>query len=301
MPSRQRTVGFGANPFFVYHNGVFAMFERLSNSWTLAKASAAVLKADKELLIFPLLSTVGVVIVTLTFAIPSFLAGLFDQGRVPMAGYIVAFLFYMAQYTVIIFANSAMVGAAMIRLEGGDPTVSDGFRIAFRHFGNILGYAAIAATVGLLLRWLSSRGRLGEIAASLVGLGWNMAVFLVVPVLVVEDLGPVEAVKRSARLLKKTWGEQIAGNFGLGLVFFLAILGIVVLGAGVTLLAVASQSATLIVIAVTATVVAILLAVLIQSALSGIYTAAVYRYAAAGETGGWFDEALVKNAFRHKG
>ena len=29
----------------------------------------------------------------------------------------------------------------------------------------------------------------------------------------------MEAIKRSANLLKKTWGEQIVGNFGVGIVF----------------------------------------------------------------------------------
>ncbi len=275
------------------------MFEKLANSWKLVKASAAVLQADKELLLLPLLSSVGVVIVTITFALPSVLAGLFDDGF-GILSYVVAFFFYLAQYTVIIFANSALVGAAMIRLEGGDPTVGDGFRIAFRNFGHILGYAAVAATVGLALRWLSSHGRIGEIAAGLIGLGWNLAVFLAVPVLVVENVGPIDAVKRSAQLLKKTWGEQIAGNFGMGLVFGLFTFALVVVGVVATLLAVSTESVPLIIAVVAITILAIVVVALIQAALSGIYTAAVYRYAATGQTGGMFDEALVKNAFKQK-
>ncbi len=276
------------------------MFQKFASSWTLVKASAAVLKEDKELLLLPILSTVGVVIVTLTFAVPSFLAGLFDAGGVGVVGYVVAFFFYLAQYTVIIFANSALVGAAMIRLEGGDPTVTDGLRIAAGKIRTILGYAAISATVGLLLRWLSSRGKMGDFAASLIGLGWSLAVFLAVPVLVVEDVGPIEAVKRSARLLKKTWGEQIVGNFGMGLVFGLAIFGILIAGGAAAFVAATLESAPLLIGAVAATILAILILALIQSALSGIYTAAVYRYAATGEASGWFDEAMVKNAFGTK-
>ncbi len=280
------------------------MFQRLRNSWELVKASAAVLKSDKELLILPVISAAGVVIVTLTFAVPSILAGLFDGlvsgGRIEIFTYVVAFFFYLAQYTVIIFANTALVGAAMIRLEGGDPTVGDGLRIAASRFGTILGYAAIAATVGLVLRWLSSRGKIGEIAAGLLGLGWNLAVFLAVPVLVVENVGPIEAVKRSAQLLKKTWGEQIAGNFGIGLVFGLAIFGVILTGGLATVFAISTGSTPLIIAVIGCAVLGIIALALIQSTLSGIYTAAVYRYAAKGETGGFFDESMVKNAFKVK-
>ncbi|MFL7869629.1 MAG: DUF6159 family protein, partial [Anaerolineales bacterium] len=202
------------------------MFNKIKNSWNLIKASAAVLQADKELMIFPILSSIGVLIVTATFAFPMMAAGVFDNivaGSSQYLTYLVLFLFYVVQYTVIIFANAALIGAAMIRLKGGDPTVSDGFRIAFQHIGSILGYALLSATVGMVLRMISERsGTLGRIVISLVGLAWNLATYLAVPVLVIEGLGPVEAIKRSTGLLKKTWGEQIVGNFSIGLIFVLA-------------------------------------------------------------------------------
>ena len=202
------------------------MLTRLSNSWELVKASVAVLRDDKELIIFPIISTVGVLLVTISFALPMIFAGVFDSlisGQENNAGvisFIVAFLFYVAQYFVIIFFNSALIGAAMIRLRGGDPTLSDGFRIAFSHIGSIFGYALIASTVGIILRTISERSNfLGRIVVSLIGLAWNLATFLVVPVLVVEEVGPFEAVKRSAQLLRRTWGEQIAGNLSIGVFF----------------------------------------------------------------------------------
>lgn len=40
-------------------------------------------------------------------------------------------------------APIAMQGAAMIRLEGGDPTVADGLRTARSKLGVILGYAVL--------------------------------------------------------------------------------------------------------------------------------------------------------------
>jgi len=280
------------------------MFARISNSWELVKASATVLRADKELVVFPIISMIGVLIVTATFAIPAILTGLVEsvtkEGGQAL-GAVVAFLFYVVQYCVIFYANTALVGAAMIRLEGGDPTVSDGFRIASQRIGSIVGYALIAATVGMILRALSERGGLlGKIVSGLIGLAWNLATFLVVPVLVVEDVGPIDAVKRSAGLLKKTWGEQFVGNFSIGMIFF--ILGLLVCLLGMPIIVVAAMADSIIITGLVIVLFVLVLVTLgvLNATLSGIYSAAVYRYAMAGDTSGYFDEELVQNAFRRK-
>lgn len=276
---------------------------RLSSSWTLLKASWAVLRADKELIIFPIIAFVGSIVVTLTFMVPMILTRMFDglsEGNGQFGVIVVTFLFYVVQYTIIIFANSALVGAAMIRLKGGDPTVRDGLNIASQHFGAILGYAVISATVGMVLRWLSERGLLGRIVSSLFGMAWNVITYLAVPVLVIEGIGPVDAIKRSGALLKKTWGEQIVGNLGLGAVFGLIFLVLILLFVPV-IVAVASTQSTALIIAVIVGYVLLFIGLgLFSSALSGIYTAAVYQYATSGDTGEFFDASLVQNAFRTK-
>ncbi len=280
------------------------MFSRISNSWELVKASAEVLRADKELLLFPILSMIGLLLVTVTFAVPALLAGLFEgvvEGGGAVPGVVVGFAFYVAQYCVIFFANTALVGAAMIRLDGGDPTVRDGVRIASQRLGTILGYALISATVGMVLRVLSERGGiLGEILSIVADVAWNVATYLVVPVLVVEDVGPIEAVKRSARLLKKTWGEQVVGQLSIGLVFFWIGLVALLLCAPVVILALSTGSVALIVLAVLLVVLVLGGLGVLSSTLSSIYSAAVYRYAVQGETGGYFDESLMQRTFRPK-
>lgn len=280
------------------------MFDKIKNSWNLMKASAAVLQADKELLIFPILSSIGVLILTAIFVFPMIAVGFFEDmlaENSQYVTYIVLFLFYVVQYTVIIFANSALVGAAMIRLKGGDPTVGDGFRIAFQHIGNILGYALLSATVGLILRMISERsGNLGRFVISLVGLAWNLATYLVVPVLVIEGVGPVEAIKRSAGLLKKIWGEQIVGNFSIGLIFVLVTVLVILLGIPFFILAISLESLALIIAFGVIFVLVLVFLGLINSTLTGIYVAAVYRYAAEGEASGFFDEEMIQGAFRLK-
>lgn len=277
------------------------MFERISRSWELVKASAAVLMSDKELIVFPILSAIGVLIVTATFALPLISMGSPDHGSLSLSWYLILFAFYLAQYFVIIYANSALVGAALIRLKGGNPTVGDGLRIANSHLGSIAGYAAISATVGLVLRWFQERGSLGSLAASLFGLAWSLATFLAVPVLVAEDLGPMEAIHRSTALLKKTWGEQIIGNFSIGLIFGLFFMASVILGVGAIYLMGFTGSALLTLPVIVVFVLLLLFLGLLSSALSGIFSAAVYSYAATGSAGGFFKEELIKGAFRAKG
>jgi hypothetical protein len=281
------------------------MFRSLSNSWELAKASAAVLRSDKELILFPIVSAIGSVLVLATFAAPMFVAGVFDQliadGQVRPLGALVAFLFYLVQYTVIFFANTALVGAAMIRLQGGDPTIADGFRIASKRLGAILGYALISATVGVILRAISERlGFVGRIVIGLIGFAWHLATYLVVPVLAAEDIGPVDAIKRSSSLLKRTWGEQVVGNASIGAVFGLFMVGAIGVGALLITLGVVAKSTALIILAVIATIVAVLAIGLINATLSGIYNAAVYRYAAQGEISDGFNADMIQSAFRVK-
>lgn len=286
------------------------MFTRLSNSWSLVKESAAVLRADKELIIYPIVSSIGVLIVSATFFVPVILSGIADgvlsggTNQMTVVGFVVLFAFYVAQYFVIIFANSALVGAAMIRLRGGDPTLADGFRIAFARIWTIFGYALIASTVGMILRALAQKREsfLGRLVVSLIGMAWNLATFLVVPVFVVEDVGPFEAIRRSAHLLKKTWGEQIIGNVGIGGVFgLLSIAYALLLGIPLGYLAATLESPVLLVALIVLLIVGFVILGLLSSTLSGIFAASVYRYAAEGATDAYIRPELVQNAFQASG
>lgn len=280
------------------------MFEKFARSWTLVKASAGVLRQDKELLVFPAISVFASLLVMASFILPLF--GLLDlkaleQGeREPPWLYAWVFLFYLAQYFVIFYFNTALVGAAMIRLRGGDPTVADGLEIAWSKAGKILGYALIAATVGLILRAIEERaGMIGKWVAGLLGAAWTVVSFLAVPVLVSRDVGPLEAVKESALLLKKTWGENVIGQGGVGLVFGLIQMGIVALTVFAVILVAGSKSAALIISVLVLGGIAMLLAALVQAALSGIYSAALYRHAMGEDTVG-MDNQLLASAFAVK-
>ncbi|NOT87093.1 MAG: hypothetical protein HOP03_02810 [Lysobacter sp.] len=276
------------------------MFEKFSRSWGLVKASASVLRADKELMLFPILSSLATLLVLATFALPVFALKLFADGF-NVFGAVIGFAFYFCQYSVIVFFNSALVAAATIRLEGGDPTFSDGIRAAKARLPAILGYAAIAATVGVLLQSLKNRDNnvIVRMIGSGLGMAWTLATFLVVPVLVNREIGPVDALKESVALLKKTWGENAIGNVGIGAAFSLITMFVVLLGILATFLAWQVSMALGIGVAA-AFLIGVLVLGVTQAALSGIYSAALYRYAVSHEAPAEFRGMALESAFAKK-
>jgi hypothetical protein len=282
------------------------MAGRFSRSMTLAKASWAVVRADKELLWLPVLSALALMLLVGSFVLPAAALGAFGSsldGASPSPGAaLAAFVFYVVAYFVAIFFNTALVGAAMIRMDGGNPTLRDGLAIAWARVGRIFGYALIAATVGLFLRALEERvGWLGQIIIKLIGVTWTLATFLVVPLLVTRDVGPIEAVKQSSSLLRQTWGENIIGAVGLGLAFGVAYVAVFVLGGAGALLAAESGLPALAVGVIALGVITIVLLSALQATMQGVYAAALYRYAAEPQNpANAFGPEIMQAAFQPK-
>lgn len=276
---------------------------RLANGWALTKQCGSVIRSDKELVVFPLLAGVGQLIVMVSFAAPFWAAGAFDSARGGItAGEIVALVaFYFASSFVIAFCGAALVGAALVRIGGGDPTVGDGFRMAAAHLPSILGWAAISATVGLILNLLSQRaGAAGRVASSVLGAGWGILTFLVIPLIVSEDLGPAAAVQRSGSLLKQTWGEQLTGRFAMGAIFGVMIFVVLLVGVAVVVLA-AAASAVLAILLGVVFAFAVALLVLVMNAFNGVFSAAVYQFAKTGDAGPYFDAATISASLAPRG
>ena len=275
---------------------------RFERSLELIRLCWGVLREDKELLVFPVVSGIAVAIVTASFIVPGLLSGYWRTldagGGLPAGAYVLIVLFYLVLYVVIIFFNAALVSAAMVRLSGGDPTLADGLRGAWTHVGAVISWAALAATVGLLLRLLRREaGPAGVVIAALGGLAWNVTTFLVIPILVVEDAGPIAAVKRSASLLRTTWGEQVIGNAGIGLIFGLGAVVVTLAGIAIGAVVAAAGAVWLGAVVWAATVLAVLVLSVFGATLHGIYSAALYRYAVGDDTVMFSPETLA-GAFR---
>ena len=286
------------------------MSGRLARSWDLVKASAAVLRADKELLVLPVLSGLSGLAVLAGFLYPAFASGWLErvageeQPTDPLL-YLWLFGLYLALYSVTFFFNAALVCAALERLRGGNPTLGSALGGAARRTHAILGYALIASTVGILLRMVADKANwVGKFVVGLIGVAWTLATALVVPVLVAQDVGPVEAVKRSASLLKKTWGENVIGTSGIGLVFLLLFVATALAWFGLVLsaskLALGATAAIMMLLGLAGLVLLGVLLHVVQSALQTIYSAALYLYAESGQAVGPFGADRLAAAFRPK-
>jgi Family of unknown function (DUF6159) len=281
---------------------------RLSRSWDLVTASFSVLWQDKQLLMFPVLSGISCMVVTLLLLAggaaifePQLgdLSALFARNnpeavvRSPAAmGAVIAL--YLANYFVIIFFNVALVGVANSRFTRENWTFDRGLQLAWQRKWVILQWAFIAATVGMVLRALSERaGFIGRIVVGIIGVAWNLACYFVVPVLAFENLSPGAALYRSAELFKETWGEKVAGGFSLGLIFFLMMIpGFLIWIGAINYAGPKGLLAGGIFMAAY-----FLLLSIVSSAVQGIFNTALYRYASDQTAPPGFSQNLFRDAW----
>ena len=272
---------------------------KITRTWSLMSECWQVLRQDKSLLIFPLISGICCLLLLTSFAVPLYLTGAWHppthdaNTQRQVAYYGMLFLFYFCNYFVIVYFNAAIVACAFARMTGGNPSLGDGLRAAGSRLPVILGWALVSATVGLILRVIEDRSeKVGRIVAGLLGTVWTIVSFLVVPILVIENKGPIAALKDSTALLKKTWGEQLVSNFSFGMIFFLLgipafaliILG-VVLGSGLALVGCFALAAIYLIVLA-----------LVQSTLQAIFQTALYLYARNGQVPGGFRAEVLGSA-----
>ena len=267
---------------------------RISNSMSLARSSWEVIKADKELLLLPLISGGASLVIAASFVIPLFIAG--GGGAQLTGGRILGLIvMYFVLAYITIFFNAALISAAHERLGGGDPTIGSALRGAGRRAGKILPWAFVSAVVSMILRAIEERaGFIGQIVTALAGVAWAVVTFLVLPIIVIEGLGTGEAIKKSGSLLRSTWGENLAAQVGFGLLGFLLILPTAAL---VAIGAAGGGAAGGAVIGLG--VLWGIAAAVVLAALSAVYQTALYHFAVDGRApSGYFDNSVMESAFQ---
>jgi len=281
---------------------------KFSRSWQLVMQSFAILRSDKQLMLFPVFSAISCFILTAIIAtggafllLPARAAALaageqFHPNQSPMFMFGM-FTLYVVNYFVIVFFNVALVGVANSRLMGGTWTFRDGIELAWERKGTILQWALVAATVGVILRTLEERlGIIGRIIMRIIGIAWTLACYFVVPVLAFEDLTPIDAVKRSAKLFRDTWGEKVIGGFSLSLVSLVLMLP----GIGLVVVAGVLGSSAGLLFGLAVMFLYFLLLSVFMSAVGGIFNAALYRYACFKQAPPAFSQELITSAWAPK-
>src|SRR3954452_19441577 len=260
------------------HDRYWWSMSRFQTSWEIAKRSWAVLKSDKRLAWFPVLSALASLLVVAVIGGLIAVAGIDSSSTgdaLQPIGWVLIVVGYLALAMVQTYFLAALVAGADRRLRGTDSSVRTALDIANSRLHRLLPWAIVTATVTMILQAIDERfGIVGRIVVGLVGMAWNLLTFLVVPILVLEDLAVRPALTRSKDLFKKTWGENVIGQGGLGLVGFVAVLpGVLAIFIGVSI-----GTAGLVVFGAIG-VVWIVIASVVVAALSGIYRTALYHFA----------------------
>lgn len=204
-------------------------FDRLGKGWEMGMASLKVIRANKQLVLFPIISGIALILVVASFlgvAYASYGTDIHELTRTSSGvDYALTFLFYLVGYFVIVFFNVGLVHCTRIHLMGGQPSFGEGIRFAMKRIPIILGWAVLSATVGLILKTIQENsGVLGGILSSIIGVVWSIVTFFVVPILAYEEVGPFAALKRSGKIMKDKWGESIGASFSFGILTFLGVL-----------------------------------------------------------------------------
>lgn len=265
------------------------------------KASWQILKKDKELLLLPVISGIFCLSIMAIFIVQGMEHGWLKSfaktatAQQKNSVYWFMFLYYYCNYLVIIFFNSSIIACAIIRMDGGNPTIGDGLQAAANRFPQIAGWALIAATIGFLLGMIESGSQRGRgIITSILGISWSMISYLAIPLIVVEKTNPLFALDFSMDMMRRTWGEQVIGNFSFGLIFSLFALPILPL---LLLLGKTGGAPSFIPVLIFIFIYLIILSIF-QSALQTILNAVIYVFARDGKVPDEFSVEQLRGAMR---
>ena len=279
------------------------MMERIRNAWKLVRASWDVVRADRELLLLPVMSALASIALLGLLFLGLFgdeLDGIRHGGTLtaptPFEWIFLALGAYALSY-IAIFFNVAIVCAADERMSGGDPTLGRALADARQHARAVVPWAVVSVVVSTVLKAIEERGGVaGKIVVGLFGVAWALVTYLVLPVLVLEGVGVREAITRSKDLFVRTWGETVPGEVGLSLVSLLAVLPAV----PVLLLVAGGGQRELIVAAIVLGVAWCLVVGVVMSALTTVFRVALYRFAVDGEAPAGFEDVDFGGVFPPK-
>ncbi len=275
-----------------------------SRSWELTKASWHVLRADKELLLFPVLSVFFSIAFVIALLFPTVILAILNEVSVAFAFpfYLILFAIYFGLAFIATFFNTCVVYTTKIRFEGKNATFGESIRFSFSRLHLIFYWSVVSATVGIILRLLENAARsrrggfLARIVVSMLGAAWSIVTLFVVPGMVYYGLGPFDAIRKSISAIKKTWGENLIAYLGFGFAQFMCLLVGVV--AFIPLFFLFLLMGPLgIVLLVLLGILYITAVVLVFGILKSIFHTALFVYAEKGKVPTGYSKEMLKGAF----
>lgn len=275
---------------------------KFAASLAITRESWALLKQDKEIMWFPVLSAIVSLVALIVMAGIFYFAILGGnpenlkqlENNTDGFSYIILVLYYLVMFFIMNFFEAGIYTIAHGRFTGADLSFGDGMSGATNNIGKIFVWSLISATVGVLLRFIADRSKLiGKIVVMFLGAAWGILTYFSLPSLIIGKTSVMDSFKESASVIRKTWGETIIVNLGTSLFFSLLIFVGLALAIGVAILVptFVVVSAVIVLFVIYAVALSV-----ISSALGSIFKLALYEYATTGKVPSGFSPELVQNA-----
>ncbi len=259
---------------------------KLRASYLLFKESWRFLASDKEMLLIPLVATAlnlflcGIIVSVAAIVARASGTPLFTGDTLTGIDYLFVFCFYVVGAFTLAISQAGIINTVYARIHGGDATLGQSLKVAFSHSGSLLIWSAITSTVGLILNAIAERSALiGKIITGLIGAGWNVVTFFVIPAMVIDQKSAFASIPHSLEVFKRTWGETLVTNISLGVFFFVAHLLVLLSFVGVIIMGASTSSLALIILAIIGAILWLVIASLVQAALAGVLKTLLYVYA----------------------
>lgn len=266
----------------------------VSESW-------AILKQDKEMVWFPVISMIFSLAALALLGVAYYylvLAKQLDRNTTQLVNYAFIFVYYLVIFFIANFFMAGIYIIAQGRFDGKSLTFHDGLAGAGRHWHKIFALSLMSAIVGVILRYIEDKFKLvGRIVAAVLGAAWNILTYFSLPALVIGETSIGDSFRESARVIRKTWGEAIIINFGVGL-FFLSVIVLVGVVSAIVIALIGTATGAWVMVSL---FIIFLVAIsLISSTLGAIFKLALYDYARTGQIPHGFSQELVEGAIKAK-
>ncbi len=215
--------------------------QSFSRGWSFLKEAWTMAFKDRDLIKPSIYSLIVGFIVSVIFLIPMIGSAVLlgDRGIV---GQVIIFIFgtllIFAQYSVGYIFSAMTIYLVYGYLAEGDGVMEKAWAIVRREWLNIISLAAASTGVSLLKSAIRGKGRsVGRNAlAGLVSTVWTEAAFLILPVMVIENMNLKNSLQRAGHIIKNNLllvGISTVGVRAVnGLIGFLLGAGGIALGFG---------------------------------------------------------------------
>lgn len=297
---------------------------RFKRSWILFVRSLSVIQQNKTLLWFPLVSGAFTCLIVLFFVLPlafwdtghSFtesahwrsLAEHFmvmgeqnDPTGLTLLGLACGAVVYLTSIILATFFNVAFYNEILHALNDNPVSISRGLRVALSKLKAILMWSMLTGIVGITIKALEEKlGFVGRWIMKLIGIAWSVAAVFAIPVIIREDksVNPLGFLKRSAIMLKQTWGESLIGFLGIRFGTVVCLLGSLALFAMPLGIGLALRNVWLVIAAIALEFLCLVVITYLVNVASQVYRCALFIYASEGVVPGPYDQDMMDLAWK---